>query len=539
MSALLRLVRPSQRSTRALHGALLSGSGAGSSSAQEARRPHRSERARGRRQAAKTLGSRGWAGRGSGHAFGIPTVPLWRGTTAQVPGLFPFAVGAGTPMIGVPLGRSLLTNATLCCDPISWFQRAHLISNPSVFILGKPGLGKSTIIRRMAVGLAAYGVLPMVLGDLKPDMVEVIDAMDGQVIRLGHGRSFLNILDPGEARVAAEMLRAHGRDDLAEEVLADAHGRRRTMVSALLTISRKASPTDREEAIVDAALRILDQRPGVPVLGDLLDLIREAPAELRHVAVDRNSDERYQAITEDLEASLISLTQGGRLGAMFSQHTTEPIDRTRPVVFDASGIHETETDLRAAALMACWSTGFASVNIAQILADAGLEPRRHRLIVLDELWQALRAGAGMVDRVDALTRLNRTFGVGQVMASHTMTDLLALPDESDRMKARGFVERAGMVICGGLPQSEMPHLQSVVALSKAEQQLLVSWTDPPAWDDSRGQEADPPGRGHFLVKVGGRAGIPFRSFLTAAEVNVNDTNQRWHTQSRISQEVPA
>lgn len=532
MITLLRR-HPTQRADRELRGALLTGA--------HARTPqetagHRRERARSTKRAVRVLGARGWTGRGSGHAFGIPKVPLWRGTTAQVPGLFPFAVGAGTPMIGVPLGRSLLTGATLCCDPISWFQRAHLISNPSVFILGKPGLGKSTVIRRMAVGLAAYGVLPMVLGDLKPDMVDVIRAMDGQVIRLGHARSFLNILDPGESRHAAELLRAAGRDDLAEEVLADAHGRRRTMVSALLTISRKESPTDREEAIVDAALRLLDERlDRVPVLGDLLDVIREMPQELRHVAVDRGVDERYREITENLEASLISLTQGGRLGAMFSQATTTPIDRTRPVVFDVSGIHETETDLRAAALMACWSDGFASVTVAQVLADAGIEPRRHRFIVLDELWQALRSGTGMVDRVDALTRLNRTFGVGQAMASHTMSDLEALPDAADRMKARGFVERAGMVICGGLPESEMPLLNKVVPFTKAEQRMLISWTDPPAWDDQRGQEAEPPGRGHFLVKVGGRSGIPFRTFLTAAERDVNDTNQRWHTQSRIGE----
>jgi len=35
------------------------------------------------------------------------------------------------------------------------------------------------------------------------------------------------------------------------------------------------------------------------------------------------------------------------------------------------------------------------------------------------------------------------------MISHTMSDLMAPPAEEDRMKARGFVERSGMVICGG------------------------------------------------------------------------------------------
>ena len=56
-------------------------------------------------------------------------------------------------------------------------------------------------------------------------------------------------------------------------------------------------------------------------------------------------------------------------------------------------------------------------------------------------WRALRAGNGIVDRVDFLTRLNRQVGVGTAMISHTMSDLLSLSSEEDRMKARGFVER--------------------------------------------------------------------------------------------------
>lgn len=38
-------------------------------------------------------------------------------------------------------------------------------------MLGKPGLGKSTLVRRMALGLAGYGIQPLILGDLKPDYV--------------------------------------------------------------------------------------------------------------------------------------------------------------------------------------------------------------------------------------------------------------------------------------------------------------------------------------------------------------------------------
>ncbi|WP_291882954.1 ATP/GTP-binding protein [Cellulomonas sp.] len=483
---------------------------------------------------------RGWLGRGRGTSSYVQAADEWRGTTVQVCGLWPFSIGAGTPMVGVPIGRHIHTGATLCCDPISWFQRAKLISNPSAFVLGKPGLGKSTLIRRMALGLAGYGVMPLVLGDLKPDYVDLIEALGGQVITLGRGRGYLNVLDPGEATAAAARLSGTAR----QQVLADAHGRRHTMVAALLTIMRSAPPTDREETILDRALKVLDERhPGVPVLGDLLRVVQEGPDEVRAVALDRGDDTRYRAITENLEASLIGLVGGGRLGETFSRPTTNPMKRDAPVVYDVSAIDDSEMDLQAATLLACWSAGFGTVNVANALADAGLEPRRHYFVILDELWRALRAGRGMVDRVDALTRLNRQRGVGMAMISHTMSDLLALPTEEDRMKARGFVERSGMVICGGLPSAEMPQLTAAVPFSRAEQELLVGWQDPPAWDPATGREAEPPGRGKFLVKVGGRPGIPVSVQLTAAEASINDTNKLWHDRSRIgsaaAQPVPA
>lgn len=521
--------------------------------------------------------SRGWLGRGGGEAVNVQPANEFRGTTVQVCGLYPFSVGTGTPMIGVPLGKNLATGASVCCDPISWFQRAQLISNPSMFCLGKPGLGKSSLTRRMAAGLEGYGTLPLVLGDLKPDYVDLIEAMNGQVITLGRGRGYLNILDPGEASEAIERLaadadtarnraveleggaavlpvgqaraealvdaaaaRVHAdkSERLAHQVLADAHGRRHTMVAALLTILRSKPPTDREETIIDRALKYLDeQHDGVPVLVDLLRVIQEAPAEIRTVALDRGDLNKYKEITEDLEASLIGLTTGGRLGEIFSQHTTTPMRRDRPVVYDVSSIDDSESDLQAAILLACWSAGFGTVNIASALAEAGLEPRRHYFVILDELWRALRAGQGMVDRVDALTRLNRARGVGLAMISHTMSDLLALASPEDQMKAKGFVERSGMVICGGLPGAEMPLLTSVVPLSNAEQNMLMSWQDPPAWDPISGHEAEPPGRGRFLIKVGGRPGIPIRVELTEAELEVNDTNKLWHTASRAGRVV--
>jgi hypothetical protein len=492
-------------------------------------------------------GPRGWRGPGAGESVLVEPAAEWRGTTVQVCGLYPFGVGSGTPVIGVPLGRHLLSGATVCADPISWFQRARLIRNPSMFVLGLPGLGKSTLVRRILIGSAGYGAIPLVLGDIRPDYVDLIEELGGDVIPLGPGRGSLNVLDNSEVIEAAGRLRraeAATKDPaekarlvkLREQLLADSKGRRAALIEALVTIQRAGKPLeDREDSIISEALEMLDESgTAAPVIGDLLALIRKAPDRLRDVALDRGNMERYQQVTEMLEVALMGLTQSSRMGSgVFSRPTSKPMRRDRPVVFDLSGIQQSQDALRAAALLASWSTGFGQVAIASTLAEAGLEQRRHYIIAMDEIHQALRSGPGMVERYDQITRLNRGWGVGQIMITHTMKDLDSLATEEDRMKARGLVERSGMVVLGGLPAAEMPLLARVQRVSQAEQGLLMKWQEPPSWDPETGAESKPPGLGLFLIKVGSRPGIPFEVQLTSRERHVHDTNRLWKEQSRI------
>ena len=77
----------------------------------------------------------------------------------------------------------------------------------------------------------------------------------------------------------------------------------------------------------------------------------------------------------------------------------------------------------------------------------------------------------------------------------------------------------------------MPRLALAKDLSVAEQRQLISWQDPPAWSAAATNDA-PPGRGNFMIKIGGRPGIPFRVTLTEAEERLHDTNKLWHEQSR-------
>lgn len=466
---------------------------------------------------------------GGGAARMFQSPREWRGSTRQVCGLWPFAAGATTPYSGAPLGIDLDSNSPVGCDPIAWFVDG-IINNPSAFILALPGYGKSTLVRHALLGMNGRGIIPLVPGDLKPDYVDEIEAMGGQVIQLAPGRGHLNVLDPGEISAIADRL----PPDIREKLLVDAHTRKLQLLLALISILRKGHVTPNEENILDKALVLLEtEHEGVPVVQDLLDVIVSRPQALQDIALDRGDSDRYKDATDALVASLMSLNGQGRFGDMFSKPTSAALRMDRPAVFDVSQIGDIHRDVQAAALLACWTTTFASVEVAHALADAGLGPRRNYFVVLDELWRALRAGAEMVNRIDALTRLNRNEGVGQAMITHTMSDLESLPTETERQAARGFVERSGMVITGALPHAEMEKLRQAVTVSNAEAARLVSWADPGSWSriakkrSRSGAPRQAPGVGKFMIKVGGRPGISVAVRLTQVEIEMNNTNKRW------------
>ena len=84
-----------------------------------------------------------------------------------------------------------------------------------------------------------------------------------------------------------------------------------------------------------------------------------------------------------MESSLNSLCGSGAFGQMFAHPSTNRIDASRPMVFDLSRISQTESDLRAATLMACWSAGFGTVTTSNMLADDGVIERQRFLVILD------------------------------------------------------------------------------------------------------------------------------------------------------------
>ncbi|MEV4649043.1 hypothetical protein [Saccharopolyspora sp. NPDC049357] len=468
----------------------------------------------------------GFRGPLAGRASYVEAPPMWRATSVQACGLWPFGVASGAPTIGTPIGRHIDNGATVCFDPISWFSRAQLISTPIEYILGKPGLGKSTFVRRQVIGAAAQGVTPLILGDLRPDYVDVVRALGGQVLQLGRGLGSLNPLDVGALGAIIPQL----DERAADQVRAEVHGRRLHMVASLVELVRGNRVSDHEETILSAAIRILDRRfegHSAPLLSDLIALIDEGPDELRRYTLSRGSDEAYRAAVDPLHLSLLA-TIDGAFGDVFARPSTVHIDADATAVcIDVSALPLHDKRLTAAVLLASWNHGFGAIEASNKLADAGLAPQKRFFVVMDELWRVLRHG--LVQRLDEMTRINREWATACAYITHSSLDAETADRPEDRAAARGFIERAGAVVEFGLPRREVDDLGQIVDHSSAERRRLTEWSAPGAWNHAEGTQEPPPGQGKCLIKVGSRPGIPTQVMLTEAEklAGVHNTNRRW------------
>lgn len=458
----------------------------------------------------------------------VAAVPEYQATTVQAAGLFPFTAGSGSPAVGVPFGRHLLWGEVVCLDPFAWLE-AGLTTNRGVFVLGQPGTGKSAAVKRLCRGCLGYGITPLFLGDTKPDYSALVRRAGGQVVRVGRGLDRINPLDSGPLGSALRHLSGRA----AATARAEVRGRRITAVLALASLVRLDAPvTNGEEAVVGAAVDLLTGAggpgpgsggqggpAGEPTVPDVLRLLREAPAPLRSAA-EVDTDEQYREETRRLRQTLRTLCDGSLRG-VFDGPTTTPLDPAAPALsVDVSAVTSAGDTLLAAAMLSTWSYGFAVIDAAAVLADAGLAPRRRFVAVLDELWRALRGAPGLVDRADALTRVYRGRDVAHVMVTHSLDDLAALPTAADRAKARGFIDRCAVTVLAGLPQRELEEVSRIVPMSAAEAALVASWSSPESWQPG----ARHPGRGKYLIKAGQRVGIPVELQYVANEADLYGTD---------------
>ncbi len=478
---------------------------------------------------------RGVPGKGGGRMATVMPPVEYRATTDQVAGLFPWIVGASAPVLGTPLGHHQITGAPVAFDPLS-AKRAGKISAPSCFICALNGFGKSTLLRRIALGDIAAGVRVIWPGDVKPDGRVLTEKVGGQVLEVGYGVGRINPLDPGPIGAAIEQL----ADPLLKRSTEFALWQRQlNLVAALMEIVRRGPLKDFEETLLASAIRLLYtprsqggagfDRHNPAILADLIDLIVTGHKELKADAV-ADSDEEYREQTKALRRSLRALIKG-RFGEVFNGRNTVRMDVSTPsICLDMSSVPPGDELMRGAVLLAGWSEAFATVEAAHVLADAGLGPNLAFHIVMDELWQVLNCGPMMVGRIDAAQRLQRTIGVAMTMVTHSVADLKAAG-------ALGFLEKSRVRMIGPVPHAEIERLSEVISFSEREKEMVTSWSDTAdlstVLDQRRGRGASAPlaaGTGHFLLKLGEgrRPGTPFKVWVPEAEraAGIHETDAR-------------
>lgn len=462
----------------------------------------------------------GWAVPGGGRSAVVEAGVPFQGTTSQVCGLFPFAVSSGAAPRGVPIGRHMHTAEPVGLDPSEWL-RAGLVTNTGLWVQGQPGVGKSTVIKRLLTGLTAFGFMAVVPGDVKGEYSALVEALGGTVWRVGRGLARLNPLDVGPLRSAVAAATGQARTQLLETIRA----RQLSLLEALITIVRRQQQhpeiTTTERRLLGRALDLAVQADpdDAPVIPDLLTVFASAPEAMQTITASRDAVE-FARDARELVNSLGVLCEGAIRGMFDSKSTVHAELDTPAMSLDISALHRDDDEVVAAAMLSSWAWTGAAIDAAQALGR-----RRNVFRPMDELWRALRVAPGLVEFADRLTRLNRHEGEVTAQSTHSFDDLEALPNPADVAKARGMAARNGVMILGGLDAKEIEAISRISPLTSGEAAMLTSWAAPPTWVPGMAH----PGRGKYLIKSGERLGLPVALTLSATERELYNTDLAWDT----------
>lgn len=420
--------------------------------------------------------------------------------------------------IGPPRARQIVDVRPVTSRPVRCIQVANA---SGLFLAGRTFVvtHNSAIAKRLMTGLCALGYLALNPGDPKGEYSPVVRGLGGQVVRIGRGLDRINPLDAGPLGRELPRLSSERREQLTIEVAA----RRSELLVALLATPHGLDrrPNARERFALEQAVKLLTTAHAGgddPLIPDVVRVLRDPPSEFL-VALKADTESAAWQITSDVTFALENLCSGP-LGGLFDGPTTTALDLSSPAMsVDLSALLSTGDHVVAAGMLATWAYTYGALDAAAALGIS----HRPMVIPLDEMWRALRAGTGMVDSFDSLTRLNRAKGAVTLMITHSLRDLEALPTEADRAKAAGLMERCDTMILGASSPKELHAVAERKPLTSEEIRLVSSWATP-VGTAVDGLDQPHPGRGKVLIKIGHRIGVPTQLMLTPAESRLYDTD---------------
>lgn len=478
----------------------------GHSAAPASATPRPDKTTRGRREPVEPVPPRrGYARPFAGRAPKAPLVPVHRGSTGQLQGLYPWLYGASMPPVGIYMGYDCLTGGAFSCHPIEWLHRQH-VTNPNFLVTGVPGTGKSATIKAMAMRLMACGIRSFVLGDIKNEYAPLARALGVEPLELGPGLGHrLNPLDAGPL----------GRNlpsdpEQLRERLDDVHRRRIALLSSLLTmrLSRDLTPT--EEAAVSLAIKeasgeATGNRLVDPTIPQVWAILRDPTAEMVEELRVRDGDirELREMIRPAVDA-LGNMVQGS-LSGLFDGPTTVGLDFDAPIqTVDLSRI-DGRGDETVAMTLACVSTW----GEAAIAAPGGPV----RLVIQDELWRAMRIPS-MIRKLDSDLRLSRSQGTIKLLSTHRLADFEAVgaAGSEEVTIAKNLISSCDVRICLRQDTAPLAMTRDVIGLTDTECAHIASWS---------GEQI-----GRAIWKVGRTSSHVVQTVLTPLEKQLYYTNER-------------
>lgn len=420
----------------------------------------------------RTVNRRGVRGRGRGWAASEPRLAVYQMTSDEAPVLWPLIAGDGLPPWGAEMGYDVLSGGKFYVDPVGWvLDEAIPVTNPNIFIFGKPGRGKSAMVKSFMIRMIRYGYRSLVLGDVKDEYEDLARFLGVEPFRIGPGLpGRINPLDAGPLG-----------EDWEQQPREEQHRRATVLFNRMLFLIRGLvgsqgvvfSPT--EERVVNKALRHLT---GWSTAASRLApvTIPKVWAALDSPSPDLVEDCRYSSIqdffdhTRPLRDALGALCEGS-LAGMFDTESTFRPDWHAPIqTLSLRSLHETGNKIAVGIALMClnsWGQGMREMSTA---GD-------RRIVLRDEAWLQTRLSLDAVMALDSNLRLSRTEGDIQIVTYHKPSDPLSAGDEGSQAAqiAKDLLNLSDVRILMGQDESVGAELGRLMGLTGMQQSVVTGW----------------------------------------------------------------
>ena len=337
-------------------------------------------------------------------------------TTAQLRGAIPWETPRPLGLVRVPVGLDVHTGQAFCFDPFQAYQRG-IVTDPVMLVLGSKGSGKSTLVKSLAVRMAAHGYLIRHI-DPKGEGSALADYFATEPIR--PGRVVINPFD--------------GLD----------WGERGRMAMALVSAALNRPLTPVEQAAITAATEA-STALNLTVMADRLAQPDALTSPL-HIT-DRD--------VRDLVAGLHTLGSS-KAGRMMFGDSTVTVDSTAPYLsVDLSG-HDDDTLRVLMVAVTGWITGLWS----------GTDRLRPKLVVMDEFWRLLTDRA-TAEWAKYAFKMSRDHGASYVAVLQHLGDLRSVEADT-RAIALGLLADSETRIVYRQPPDQAKALGDLLGLTTEE-----------------------------------------------------------------------